>query len=221
MTEPITTYILRLLIALLVGGVVGLEREFKGKPAGIKTNILMCVGSCLFMIISIEVARTASGIADPGRIAAQVVTGVGFLCAGTIMRSKFTVSGLTTAATIWVLSALGLAIGAGYIILAIAGAAIITLTLIAVRFIEAGIHHFHSNHIIQLVLDKREGIVPMVLKEFSRLKISTEVRDIKLSDGTWQVIIEYDTSKKTNIALLKDLSGIDGVSSVMELGHEF
>ena len=106
MSEPITTYMIRLLIALLVGGVVGLEREFKGKPAGIRTNILMCVGSCLFMIISIEVARSAAGVADPGRIAAQVVTGVGFLCAGTIMRSRFTVSGLTTAATIWVLSAL-------------------------------------------------------------------------------------------------------------------
>jgi putative Mg2+ transporter-C (MgtC) family protein len=221
MTEPITTYLMRLVIALLVGGIVGLEREFKGKPAGIRTNILMCVGSCLFMIISIEVARTAGRVADPGRIAAQVVTGVGFLCAGTIMRSRFTVSGLTTAATLWVLSALGLAIGGGYIILAVAGAAIITLTLITVRFFEAGIHHFHSNHIIQLVLDKREGMVPMVLKEFSKLKISTEVHDIKLSGETWHIIIEYDTSKKTHIALLKDLSGLDGVTSATELGHEF
>jgi len=221
MTEPITTYIMRLFIALLVGGVVGLEREFKGKPAGIRTNILMCVGSSLFMIISIEVARMAGGIADPGRIAAQVVTGVGFLCAGTIMRSRFTVSGLTTAATIWVLSALGLAIGAGYTILAVAGAAIITLTLIAVRFLEAGIHRFHSSYIVQLVLDKREGIVPIVLKEFSRLKISTEIHDIKLTGGIWHVIIEYDTSKKANIALLKELSGIEGVNNVTKLGHEF
>jgi len=221
MTEPITTYIFRLLIALLVGGVVGLEREFKGKPAGIRTNILICVGSCLFMIISIEVARTASGIADPGRIAAQVVTGVGFLCAGTIMRSRFTVSGLTTAATIWVLSALGVAIGAGYTLLAVAGAAIITLTLVAVRFFEAGIHHFHSNHIIQLMLDTREGMVPTVLREFSKMKVATEVHDIKLAGGTWHVIIEYNTSKKTHTLLLKEMSGLDGVNSVTELGHEF
>lgn len=221
MTEPITTYIMRLVIAILVGGVVGLEREFKGKPAGIRTNILMCVGSCLFMIISIEVARMAGGVADPGRIAAQVVTGVGFLCAGTIMRSRFTVSGLTTAATIWVLSALGLAIGAGYIILAVAGAAIITLTLIAVRFLEAGIHHFHSNHIVQLVLDDREGMVPMVLGEFSKRKISTEVHDVKLAGGTWHVIIEYNTSKNTHLILLKEISGLDGVTSVTELGHVF
>jgi putative Mg2+ transporter-C (MgtC) family protein len=221
MTEPITTYLIRLLIALLVGGVVGLEREFKGKPAGIRTNILMCVGSCLFMIISIEVARTAPSIADPGRIAAQVVTGVGFLCAGTIMRSRFTVSGLTTAATIWVLSALGIAIGAGYILLAVAGAAVITLTLIAVRVFESGIHRFHSNHIVQLVLDNREGIVPTVLREFSKLKISTEVHDVKMAGGVWHVIIEYDTSKKMHLTLLKELSGIDGVTSVTELGHEF
>ena len=221
MTEPITTYIMRLAIALLVGGVVGLEREFKGKPAGIRTNILICVGSCLFMIISIEVARTAGRVADPGRIAAQVVTGVGFLCAGTIMRSRFTVSGLTTAATIWVLSALGLAVGAGYIILAVAGAAIITLTLMAVRFIEAGIHHFHSNHIIQLVLDNREGIVPTVLREFSKLNISPDVHDIKLAGETWHVIIEYNTSKNTHFIILKELSGLDGVTSATELGHEF
>ena len=221
MTEPITTYIFRLLIALLVGGVVGLEREFKGKPAGIRTNILICVGSCLFMIISTEVARTAAGIADPGRIAAQVVTGVGFLCAGTIMRSRFTVSGLTTAATIWVLSALGVAIGAGYIILAVAGAAIITLTLIAVRFFEAGIHHFHSNHIVQLILDTREGMVPTVLSKFSNMKVATEIHDVKLAGQTWHVIIEYNTSKKMHLLLLKELSGVDGVSSVTELGHEF
>ncbi len=221
MTEPITTYIMRLAMALLVGGVVGLEREFKGKPAGIRTNILICVGSCLFMIISIEVARTAGRVADPGRIAAQVVTGVGFLCAGTIMRSRFTVSGLTTAATIWVLSALGLAIGAGYIILGVAGAAIITLTLIAVRFFEAGIHYFHANHIVQLVLETREEIVPTVLREFSKMKVATEVHDIKLAGETWQVIIEYNTSKKTHITLLKELSNIGGVSSVTELGHEF
>jgi putative Mg2+ transporter-C (MgtC) family protein len=221
MTEPVMTYIIRLFIALLVGGVVGLEREFKGKPAGIRTNILICVGSCLFMIISMEVARTAAGVADPGRIAAQVVTGVGFLCAGTIMRSRFTVSGLTTAATIWVLSALGVAIGAGYILLAVAGAGIITLTLVAVRAFESGIHHFHANHIVQLILENREGMVPTVLREFTKLKVTTEVHDVKLSGGTWQVIVEYNTSKKTHITLLKELSNIEGVSSVTELGHEF
>jgi putative Mg2+ transporter-C (MgtC) family protein len=221
MTEPITVYIIRLLTALLVGGVVGLEREFKGKPAGIRTNILICVGSCLFMIISIEVARTAAGLADPGRIAAQVVTGVGFLCAGTIMRSRFTISGLTTAATIWVLSALGVAIGAGYTLLAVAGASIITLTLFAVRFLESGIHHFHANHIIQLVMDNRDGMIPTMLGEFSKMKITTEIYDVNLTAGTWHVIIEYNTSKKTHLALLKELSGLDGVSSVTELGHEF
>lgn len=221
MTEPVMTYMIRLFIALLVGGVVGLEREFKGKPAGIRTNILICVGSCLFMIISKEVARSAAGVADPGRIAAQVVTGVGFLCAGTIMRSRFTVSGLTTAATIWVLSALGVAIGAGYILLAVAGAAIITLTLFAVRFFESGIHHFHANHIIQLVLENRDGMVPTVLKEFSKHKVATEVHDVKLAGNTWHVIIEYNTSKKTHVNILNDLSDFGGVTSVTELGHEF
>ena len=113
MSEMFLDYSLRLGVALLIGTVVGLEREVQGKPAGLRTNILMCLGACLIMMISMEVARLAGKPADPGRIAAQVVTGVGFLCAGTIMRSRFSVTGLTTAATIWVLSALGLAAGAG------------------------------------------------------------------------------------------------------------
>ena len=95
------------------------------------------------------------------------------------------------------------------------------MTLIAVRVFESGIHHFHSNHIVQLILENRDGMVPTVLREFSKLRVATEVHDIKLEVGTWHVIIEYDTSKKTHMVLLKELSGIDGVSSVTELGHEF
>ena len=92
MPEPFVTYVGRLLVALAIGAAIGLEREFQGKAAGIRTNMLMCIGSCLIMIISIEVARMASGIADPARIAAQVITGVGFLGAGTIIRSRFHIS---------------------------------------------------------------------------------------------------------------------------------
>lgn len=221
MSEPIAVYLWRLLIALGIGAVVGLERELAGKPAGLRTNILMCVGSCLFMIISIEIARSTGGRADPGRIAAQVVTGVGFLCAGTIMRSRFSISGLTTAATLWVLSALGLAVGAGYQLLAVTGAAVITVTLIVIRRVEAGIHRFHSDHIVQMVLENRRGIVGSALQAFSKLKIPTAVHEVAFRDGAWYVTVEYDSSRSAHARLLRDLSELEGVTSVTEIRSAF
>jgi len=217
MTESFTTYLVRLLVALAVGGAVGLEREFKGKPAGIRTNMLICIGSCLLMIISIEIARTAGRVADPGRIAAQVVTGIGFLGAGTIIRSRFHVSGLTTAATIWVLSALGLAIGAGHIILAVSGAALITATLVFIGFIESEINKRLSPHTIQLFLDTGEGAVSGVKDIFANLNISSEAIEVKRSRDGWIATFEYTTSPEKHYKLIKTLSSRDGVREVTEI----
>jgi hypothetical protein len=97
----------KLFIAILIGGGIGLERELKNKPAGLRTNILICLGSALLMDLSMGIAATHGG--DPGRIAAQVVTGIGFLGAGTILHTRGQITGLTSAATIWVVAALGLA----------------------------------------------------------------------------------------------------------------
>ncbi len=221
MTEPLHEYFIRLLIALAVGGIVGLEREFHGKPAGIRTNMLMCFGSCLIMIISIELARTTARTADPGRIAAQVVTGVGFLCAGTIMRSRFTVSGLTTAATIWVLSALGLGIGAGYITLSVLGAALVTVILVFLRYVEEFLARFHATHIVQLVLDEKDGIIASVLHLFTEMKITSEVLDINLEEGRWTATLEYEAPKRQHVGMIKKLSETEGIRSVTELRHTF
>lgn len=116
----------KLFAAVLVGGGIGLERELKGKPAGLRTNVLICVGSALLMDLSLSLTRTYGG--DPGRISAQVVTGIGFLGAGTILHTRGMITGLTSAATIWVVAALGLTIGAGYFVEALGS----TLTVIAV-----------------------------------------------------------------------------------------
>jgi putative Mg2+ transporter-C (MgtC) family protein len=100
---------LSLCVALLLGALIGIERELSDKAAGLRTNILICVGSCLFMIVS----KNFTGIvnADPTRIAAQIVTGIGFIGAGAIMHEGEQVTGLTTAATIWVVAAIGMAVG--------------------------------------------------------------------------------------------------------------
>ena len=117
---------LSLLIALSLGAAIGLERELSDKAAGLRTNILICVGSCLFSILSREVATGVVG-ADITRLAAQIITGIGFLGAGAIMREGEHVTGLTTAATIWVVSAIGVSVGFGHYAL---GAVTAVLTLI-------------------------------------------------------------------------------------------
>jgi|SRR5919108_5972291 putative Mg2+ transporter-C (MgtC) family protein len=105
--------LVQLLLAVVLGGAVGLERELKGKPAGLRTNILICVGATLFTVLSY---RMADARGDPGRVAAQILTGVGFIGAGTILHLRGSVTGLTSAATIWVVAAVGMAVGArGYI----------------------------------------------------------------------------------------------------------
>jgi putative Mg2+ transporter-C (MgtC) family protein len=119
-------------MAILLGGAVGLERELKGKPAGLRTNILICVGAALLTDVSIGLATTADGarVGDPARLAAQIVSGVGFLGAGTIMQGQGMVTGLTSAATIWVVAAIGIAVGAGLFIEA-AGAGILVTGILA------------------------------------------------------------------------------------------
>ena len=110
MKDPVWAELARLLAAVVAGALIGLERELAAKPAGFRTNILICVGAALFTLLSIEIAGVS---ADRTRIAAQLVTGVGFLGAGAILRERGRVMGLTTAATIWVVSAVGMAFGAG------------------------------------------------------------------------------------------------------------
>src|SRR5438046_9757640 len=105
-------------LATLLGGVIGLEREFKSKPAGLRTNILICIGSVLYTHLSLAMLTASTGVIPAGtdttRVAAQIVTGVGFIGAGTILHARGAVVGLTSAATIWVVARIGIALGSGH-----------------------------------------------------------------------------------------------------------
>ncbi len=216
MTEPFSTYLTRLLISLVIGGAIGLEREFKGKPAGMRTNMLLCLGSCLIMIISIEITQISPRVADPGRIAAQVITGIGFLGAGTIMRSRFHVVGLTTAATMWALTALGLAIGAGYILLSVVVAVLITGTLIIIGFIEDRLETKRSFHAIVVTFEAREGAMRSILDVFSAMKIASEELDIDRAGDLWKATFEYASSREKHHELVEKLSTIERVKGISE-----
>lgn len=124
----------RLLLAAALGAAIGIERELRQKEAGLRTNTLIALGSALFTILSIELADGARG--DPSRVAAQIVTGIGFLGGGAILRTGASIRGLTTAATIWVNSAIGMAAGSGRYALAAAATAAALLVLTALAPID-------------------------------------------------------------------------------------
>jgi putative Mg2+ transporter-C (MgtC) family protein len=136
MTSELVDIGVRLLLAGLLGSLIGLEREWRQKAAGLRTNILITLGSALYTSLSIQIA----GNYDPARVAAQVVTGIGFLGGGAILRTEGNIQGLTTAATIWINGAIGMAAGSGRFLAAIGGtvATLIVLTaLVPVeRFLE-------------------------------------------------------------------------------------
>jgi putative Mg2+ transporter-C (MgtC) family protein len=138
-------FLVRCGIAALCGAMIGLERELKQKPAGFRTNILICVGSSMYMAIGVLLMHQAGvGGVDPTRIAAQVVTGIGFVGAGCIIQQGGRITGLTSAATIWVVAAIGLVAGAGFSLLALISAVMVLATLAVLGPIEE--RFFHPSH---------------------------------------------------------------------------
>ncbi len=136
--------ILRLFLAVILGGLIGFERERHNRPAGFRTHILVCTGSALLMMVSAYgfSAHVGSNFhPDPGRIAAAVVTGIGFIGAGTILQQRGGIRGLTTAATIWVVSGVGLAVGIGFYLGSIVTTAFVLLSLLSLRRVERSLFY--------------------------------------------------------------------------------
>lgn len=144
--------ILRLLAACVAGAIIGLERELHDKPAGLRTNIMICLGSAVFTLLSIHVAGDVVG-RDPGRIAAQVVTGVGFLGAGAIIQLRGQVIGLTTAATIWLVASIGMAFGAGVYDLGIFATVLTAAVLLGLTLTEQQIARWRTLVRVQIQTD--------------------------------------------------------------------
>jgi putative Mg2+ transporter-C (MgtC) family protein len=125
--------LLQLALAVLLGGVIGLERELSGKPAGLRTNVLISTGATLFTVLSLHLAGVRG---DPARVAAQILPGVGFIGAGTILHTRGAVSGLTSAATIWVVAAIGMAVGSGAYVEGVGTTALVIAVLLGLGRLE-------------------------------------------------------------------------------------
>ena len=149
--------LVKLLLALVLGGLIGLERELYDKPAGFRTNTLICVGSTLFTIFSLKIGIIPG--TDSARIAAQIVSGIGFLGAGAIIRRGEAVLGLTTAATIWFVASIGMGIGAGYYVISSVGTALALAILFVFRKFENLVDRIHTTRTYHVIVSAEDDAV--------------------------------------------------------------
>ena len=177
----------QLLLATFLGGAIGMERELSGKPAGLRTNILICVGAALFTVLSVKLSGVRG---DPGRVAAQILTGVGFIGAGTILHARGSVTGLTSAATIWVVAAIGMAVGAGAYVEAVGTALLVMIVLAGLGFVE----NFIARRATHSRLKIHASPAPGALEELETLVRRTGLELIRVESRRENVdlVIEFE-----------------------------
>lgn len=175
------------MLAILIGGIIGAEREYQNKSAGFRTMMLISMGSALFTIISVGIDNTTS----PDRIASNIVTGIGFVGAGVIFKSDTGVNGITTAATIWVTAALGMGVGAGYEWISISGCILLLPILYAFGYIEKWFDRINSLHTYKIVCPYNSEVVHRFEQKFRSHKLRPGPgvfrRDGDTFSATWQV----------------------------------
>lgn len=220
------TIILRVLSALLLGFAIGLEREMTNKYAGLRTNILVCLGACVFTIISIygfpaiTVSAAELGTRDTARVAAQIVTGIGFIGGGTVLRHGATVFGLTTAATLFMSAAIGMACGAGMFDLAIIGTIVCIITLVSVRLFEKNVLTSSTKNtkrlkvVINCLNKNASEIYDHIVDKYANLKeISKKLSKSEENITKISVILDVK-SKKPIQTLYKEFQNFEGIESV-------
>ena len=167
-------HLLYLVTAAGLGSMIGLEREIHGQPAGLRTHMILSTGAALAAILSIAYSAFISNPtlpSDPGRIVAQVVSGVGFLGAGAIMKMGVTVKGLTTASSLWTTAIIGIACGSGYLQLAGAAAVLVFVILTIINRLEKAVLTSYGTHTLKVVLDDRPGIIKDIRKMLETRKV--------------------------------------------------
>ncbi len=213
--------VFKLALAGILGGLIGLERESLSRPAGLRTYTLVCIGSALAMIVSIdmylEYYQTVN--ADPGRIAAQVISGIGFLGAGTIMREGASVQGLTTAAGLWVVACIGLAVGAGLYVPAIATTILILFVLIYFIKVEArftGSREYKG--IVVIVEDKpgQVGVIGSILGDLCVLIKNIQLTQIDDKYLEIEMLLQIPAGLSID-QVIEELSNVKGLRSVERL----
>jgi putative Mg2+ transporter-C (MgtC) family protein len=219
--SPDATLVLRLLIAAVLGSVVGADRERLSWAAGLRTHMLVCVGACLFMIVSAfgfaDVLGTRNVVLDPSRVAAQVVSGIGFLGAGSILLRGEVVRGLTTAASLWTVAAIGLAVGGGLYVEATAATVVILIILAGIKPLEERFQQRHKSH--ELVIETEQGELSIAALDaalgYRARRITRYIARPGETPGLEDVTITLSRLSPKDIAdIERDLAAMRGVKRV-------
>ncbi|HZK17608.1 MAG TPA: MgtC/SapB family protein [Anaerolineaceae bacterium] len=211
----ITDMLLRVGLSMVLGGIIGFERERDNQPAGLRTHMILVVGACLAMMLSINIAVTAGS--DPARLAAQVVSGIGFLGAGAILRFGSNVKGLTTATTLWTMAIVGLAIGMGYYLVATITTVVIIVVLSALDIIEKRFVRVNVIRNVVVEVQDYHGVIRDVRKTMGRIAdqvISFSVKkNVKNKSLRLEIVARFNRSEKLE-NLVEQISEIEGVKAL-------
>ena len=215
--------LVKLLLATLGGGIIGLEREKHGRPAGLRTHILVALGACLMMIISeafvVKYAAADAGSAlrlDPARTAAQIISGIGFLGAGVILKEGISIRGLTTAASLWMVAGLGMAFGMGLFVPAAMGTVIALCSLIFLKWLEPVIKKDRFLF-LTVIAQRREGLYDELERIFvlNQLRIADIESDLNLENGLirYEFIITQH-HRRIGRTLTEQINELDGIRRI-------
>lgn len=216
MQTPFLELLLRLFLAVVLGGAIGYQREIAEKPAGLRTHALVSLGSALIMIVSIDL-QPFLGLprTDVTRIAASVVTGIGFLGGGAIIRQGSIVRGLTTAASIWIVSGVGLAVGGGLYAASIVSTLFILLTLTTLKYIEVRAVPGHST--IQMVAIDNPQQLGLILSALGDISVTVSTIEIEELEGEGTNIVQLGLKIPPHVnseQIISKLASVKGVSEI-------
>lgn len=214
------TILLRLILSAVLGGVIGLERESVNRPAGFRTHVLVSVGATLVMLVSIYgfPEQLAEGrFSDPARIAAQVVSGIGFLGAGTILKDGNTIRGLTTAASLWVVAGIGLAAGSGFYVGAVSVTILVYLALTVFSRLDEHVFHKSQYYALDILALDRPGQLGTIGSCLGERNVS--IRNVRLERDREEKVhirmfvkLPVDLDRSELVAALVSLEGVSSVT---------
>jgi putative Mg2+ transporter-C (MgtC) family protein len=185
---------LQLLLSFFIGTAIGVEREYRSKAAGLRTMIMICLGSTIFTEISMSI-----GASSPDRIASNIITGIGFLGAGVIFKDNLTISGITTATTIWISAALGMAVGAGEYFIALAGSVVVLIVLTLFENAKQVISRIHQARTYKITIPQDDSFVELLETELKKLQLKfQQERHMKNMEDYILMYEVFGSDKKLN-----------------------
>jgi putative Mg2+ transporter-C (MgtC) family protein len=206
----------RLIVAAVLGCVIGLERELRHKAAGLRTNMFICMGAALFTVLSAAMAQVWGG--DHTRIAAQIIPGIGFIGAGSILHSRGSVTGLTTAATVFVVASIGMAVGAGFYVLAVFATIVVLVGLLILGKLESRFHLKPLSIAYEVIGEDAEAVLSAVNKALEQQQHAMQNVQIGRTDHTYRVQFTVEAPESQQQTLLKMLRQAPALKNIQSLG---